>query len=588
MDGSIDWWCFPHFDAPSVFAAILDDKRGGTFRIAPADGVVTRRQFYWPDTNVLITRFLSPDGIAEIVDFMPMGAPPDGHGYHRLVRCVRMVHGCMKFRLTCRPAFNYARDEHQTTINDRGAVFRHAGLGLRLDAPVPVRVTGDGVTAEFTLKEDDRVSFSLCEVLPGEGGPGLSDDEAEALLKATVGYWQRWVSHCTYRGRWREMVTRSALVLKLLTYEPSGAIVAAATCSLPEHVGGERNWDYRYTWIRDAAFTIYGLMRIGFTHEAGQFMRWLETRCCELAPDEMLQTVYTIDGRRTLNEEVLRHLEGYRGSRPVRIGNEAYRQFQLDIYGELLDSVYLYNKYGTPISYELWTHLRRLANWVCENWHRPDEGIWEVRSARQHFVYSKLMCWVALDRAVRLADKRSFPADRARWQGCRDQIYEDIMEKGWSRERRAFVQHYGSEHLDAANLIMPLVFFLAPTDPRMLQTLDATHRSPKAGGLVLNSLVYRYDVTKTEDGIMGDEGTFTMCSFWLVEALTRAGRVHPARLEQARIIFEQMLGYANHLGLYAEQIGPGGEALGNFPQALTHLALISSAVNLDRALGKEG
>ncbi len=290
MDGSIDWWCFPHFDSPSVFAAILDGRRGGAFKIAPADGAVTRRQFYWPDTNVLTTRFLSPDGIAEIIDFMPVGTPPDGHGHHRLVRCVRMIHGCMKFALTCRPAFNYARDEHVTMVNDHGAVFRSARLGLRLDAPVPVRLTDEGVVAEVTLEEDDRASFSLCEFLPGEDSPGLTEDEAEALLKATVGYWQRWVSHCTYQGRWREMVTRSALVLKLLTYEPSGAIVAAATASLPEHVGGARNWDYRYTWIRDAAFTIYGLMRIGFTHEAGQFMRWLEARCFELDPHEMLQT----------------------------------------------------------------------------------------------------------------------------------------------------------------------------------------------------------------------------------------------------------------------------------------------------------
>ncbi|MGD8530900.1 MAG: glycoside hydrolase family 15 protein, partial [Syntrophobacterales bacterium] len=377
------------------------------------------------------------------------------------------------------------------------------------------------------------------------------------------------------------------LALKLLIFEPSGAIVAAPTCSLPETIGGQRNWDYRYTWIRDAAFTLYGLLRIGFTGEAARFMQWLEARCREPNEDGSLQIVYGIEGSHTLTEKTLDHLEGYRGSRPVRIGNGAYDQLQLDIYGELLDSVYLYNKYGSPISYELWIHLRRLINWVCDNWQKKDEGIWEVRGGKQHFLYSKLMCWVALDRALRLADKRSFPADRSRWLKIRDQIYEEIMERGWSSKRNAFVQHYDSQSLDASNLIMPLVFFLSPTDPRMLETLDAILRSPKEGGLVSNSLVYRYNFKDTADGLGVEEGTFNMCTFWLVEALTRAGRVDHAKLDQARLMFEQMLGYANHLGLYAEETGHSGEALGNFPQAFTHLALISAAYNLNRALGRE-
>jgi GH15 family glucan-1,4-alpha-glucosidase len=298
--------------------------------------------------------------------------------------------------------------------------------------------------------------------------------------------------------------------------------------------------------------------------------------------------MYGIDGRHALTEEILDHLEGYKGSRPVRIGNGAYNQLQLDIYGELMDSVYLYNKYGSPISYELWVYLRRLINWVCDNWQRKDEGVWEVRGGQQHFVYSKLMCWVAIDRGIRLADKRSFPADRERWLTVRDQIYEDIMAKGWSQNRHAFVQHYGSETLDAANLMLPLVFFLSPTDPRMLQTLDAVNQPPEQGGLVSNSLVYRYNVEHTADGLAGEEGTFNICTFWLVEALTRAGRDNRARLDEARLMFEQMLGYANHLGLYAEETGNRGEALGNFPQAFTHLALISAAFNLDRTLGTRG
>jgi len=400
-----------------------------------------------------------------------------------------------------------------------------------------------------------------------------------------VDYWHRWLAQCTYTGRWREMVYRSALCLKLLTFEPTGAIVAAPTCSLPEAIGGERNWDYRYTWIRDAAFTVYALMRIGFTEEAGRFMAWVEQRAHEPNPDGSLQIMYGIDGRHELPEEALEHLEGYRGSRPVRVGNGAYNQLQLDIYGELFDSVYLYNKYGAPISYDFWTHLRRLADYVCEHWQQPDEGIWEVRGGRRHFVYSKLMCWVALDRALRLADKRSFPADRARWLSARDEIYEEIMARGWSEELQAFVQSYDSDTLDASTLLMPLVFFVAPNDPRMLATLDAIDRPPEQGGLVANSLVYRYDVAKSPDGLDGEEGTFNICTFWLVEALTRAGRTDQGRLDEARLVFERMLTYANHLGLYAEETGPRGEALGNFPQAFSHLALISAAFNLDRALG---
>ncbi len=586
-NGSIDWYCFPHFDSPSVFAAILDDKKGGRFKIAPTCEGITHKQFYWPETNVLITRFLSPDGVAEIVDYMPVGAAAREFGYHKLVRRVNVLRGAMPYRIECQPAFNYARDEHKTEISSGGASFNSRSLSLGLSTRIPLKLRGNGVTADFRLQEGQRAVFVLKQIESG-AAPGtlLSEEEAEEQFRMTVEYWRRWISQCTYKGRWRETVHRSALVLKLLTYEATGAIVAAPTCSLPEGVGGERNWDYRYTWIRDAAFTIYGLMRIGFTESAAQFMHWLEARCHELNPDGSLQIMYGIDGRHELTEETLDHLEGYKGSRPVRVGNGAYNQLQLDIYGELMDSVYLYNKYGSPISYDLWTHLRRLINWVCDNWQKKDEGIWEVRGGQQHFVYSRLMCWVAVDRGLRLADKRSFPADRDRWLKVRDKIYEEIMARGWSSKRQAFVQHYGGESLDASNLMMPLVFFLSPADPRMLKTLDATNQSPEEGGLVSNSLVYRYNAEQSPDGLAGEEGTFNICTFWLVEALTRAGRVDPARLDQARLMFEQMLGYANHLGLYAEETGRSGEALGNFPQAFTHLALISSAFNLDRALGK--
>ena len=581
-DGSIDWLCLPRFDSPSVFAAILDDERGGRFKIAPTGDGASRKQFYWPDTNVLVTRFFTPDGVGEVVDYMPVATQANGREQHRqLVRRVRVTRGVMTFRMECSPAFDYARQEHETEITPEGACFYSPQFSLALATRVPVEQRDGAGVADFTLKEDESTVFVLRQIEPGEGcGLSISELEEHELFMRTVEYWRRWLSKCTYTGRWREMVHRSALALKLLTYEPMGSIVAAPTCSLPEGVGGERNWDYRYTWIRDAAFTLYGLLRIGFTEEAEAFMHWLEMRCDEANPDGSLQLMYGIDGRKDLTEETLDHLEGYKHSQPVRIGNGAYDQLQLDIYGELMDAVYLYNKYGAPISYDLWTKLHKLVDWVCDNWHREDEGIWEVRGGRGQSVYSKLMCWVALDRALRLADKRSFPAERERWMKVRDEIYKDIIEKGWNPERKAFVQTYGSDTLDASNLIMPLVFFLSPKDPRMLSTLDAIDRSPRDGGLVSNSLVYRYDVEKTNDGLMGEEGTFSLCTFWLVEALTRAGKV-----EEARLVFEQMLSYANHLGLYAEEVGPSGEALGNFPQAFTHLTLISAAFNLDRALG---
>jgi GH15 family glucan-1,4-alpha-glucosidase len=586
MDGSIDWLCLPHFDSPSVFAAILDDRKGGRFRIAPACDQLRHKQFYWPDTTILVTRFLHNDGVGEVEDFMPVGGA--GTVPDELVRRVRVVRGKLPFRLECRPAFDYARAAHQIHLDAHGARFDGPGLSLGLATPIPLRPDGAGVVADFTLGEGEKATFVLRRLGP-EDSPGHcpGTGEADELFRATVAYWRRWLSRCTYTGRWREMVHRSALTLKLLSFEPTGAIVAAPTCSLPESVGGPRNWDYRYTWIRDAAFTLYGLLRIGFTEEAASFRDWLKARWQDADSQGAgpLQLMYGIDGRAELTEEALDHLEGYRGSRPVRIGNGAHRQLQLDIYGELMDAVYLHNKYVEPVTYDGWVRLRRLVDWLCDNWKREDEGIWEVRGGRRHFVYSKVMSWVALDRSLRLADKRSFPADRARWLKVRDEIYEEVMARGWDPRRKVFVQAYGSDALDASSLLMPLVFFMAPNDPRMLSTIDAIRQPVDARGLAADGLVYRYDPVAAPDGLPGREGTFNMCSFWLVEALTRAGRTDPARLEDARLLFEQMLGYANHLGLYAEQTGDSGEALGNFPQAFTHLALISAAFNLDRALG---
>ena len=382
-----------------------------------------------------------------------------------------------------------------------------------------------------------------------------------------------------YDGRWREMVKRSAMTLKLLTSAKYGSLVAAPTFGLPEQIGGPRNWDYRYTWIRDASFTLYALIRLGYTAESAAFMRWIEDRCAELNPDGSLQIMYGIDGRHELTETTLGHLEGYRGSKPVRIGNGAYDQLQLDIYGELMDSVYLYDKYGQPISYDLWRNLVRLIDWVCDNWRRKDEGIWEVRGGRKEFLYSRLLCWVAIDRGVRLALKRSFPAPLGRWLEVRDEIYLEIQNGFWNDKLGAFVQHKGADALDASALLMPLVRFISPVDPRWLSTLRAIEDR-----LVDDSLVYRYRVGRAaDDGLHSAEGTFNMCSFWFVECLSRAGE-----LDKARLYLEKMLGYANHLGLYGEELGPAGESLGNFPQAFTHLALISAATDLNRRLGSRG
>ena len=585
-DGSIDWCCLPRFDAPSVFARLLDAEKGGHFQIALRGENVTTKQFYWPETNVLVTRFLSDDGVGEVRDFMPVAGRASKAGRRQIVRMVRAVRGAVTFRVACRPAFDYARAGHETVRTERGVCFHSDEQALSLATEIDLAPDGDGVAADVTLREGESTTLLLRDIDPGEGcAPTLSPEEAERAFRDTVQFWRDWLRQCTYTGRWREEVHRSALALKLLTYEPTGAIVAAPTCSLPEDVGGVRNWDYRYTWVRDAAFTLYAFLRIGFTDEARAFIGFL-TRSCQLdtAGEGPLQIMYGIDGCTDLTEETLDHLEGYRGSSPVRIGNGAYDQLQLDIYGELIDAIYLHDKYGVPVSYETWASVRRFANWACDHWQETDEGVWEVRGGQQQFVYSKLMCWVAVDRALRLSRKRSLPAPEARWQQCRDAIYAAIMDKGWSDERQAFTQQFGGDTLDASTLMMPLVRFISPGDRRLLSTLEETLKSPDQGGLVSNGLVYRYNVEETDEGLEGEEGTFNICTFWLVEALTRASAVEPERLEDARLIFEQMLGYSNHLGLYAEETGTHGEALGNFPQAFTHLALISAAYNLDRTL----
>jgi GH15 family glucan-1,4-alpha-glucosidase len=575
--GTVDWYCSPRFDSPSMFASLLDADRGGHFRIRPSRTEWQTKQLYFPDTNVLITRFFTPDGVGEVQDFMPVHRARDGSHCDRLIRRVLGVRGRMRFELECAPRFDFGREGHRAERHSGGVLFESPSGRVALETLTPIDVRCGDAHASFELEPGQTATFIL-EHVPGEYEMhGHSAEDTFEMFKDTVVYWRRWLAKSRYRGRWRETVNRSALTLKLLTFAPTGAIVAAPTTSLPEVIGGERNWDYRYTWIRDASFSLYALLRLGFTEEASDFMAWLTDRLAEMRMAESgpLQIMYGIDGRRDIPEQVLHGLEGYRGSAPVRVGNGAATQLQLDIYGELVDSIYLYDKHGTPISHAAWNDLRRMVDWVCENWDQADEGIWETRGGRQQFTHSRLQCWVALERTLRIGAARGLPNDRARYEVGRDEIYRQIHDRGWNPRRRAFVQRFDADVLDASLLLMPLMKFIAPQDPRWLSTLDGI-----GGELVSDSLVYRYNAGAPSDGLRGHEGTFSICTFWYVEALARAGRV-----DEARLIFEKMLTYANHLGLYAEEIGPCGEQLGNFPQAFTHLALISAAVNLDRQLG---
>ncbi len=574
-NGTIDWFCCPTFDSPSVFASILDAGRGGSFAVTAAVPSRTR-QFYLPDTNILITRFFAEQGVGEVQDFMPVRGPAPTEG-QRLIRRVLCARGSMPFRALAAPRFGYGMQPHTASAVAGGVLFASSGLSLFLSATVPVECDGLDATAAFTLGEGESAVFSLEQADSGSVPHVCNDADVQDHLMATASFWQRWLSASRYRGRWREVVHRSALTLKLLTYAPTGAIVAAPTTSLPEQIGGQRNWDYRYVWVRDAAFCVYALLRLGFSGEAAAFMDFLARYAAvgTSGPCGPLQPMYGIDGRTDLPEQELHHLEGYRGSAPVRIGNAAARQLQLDVYGELMDSVYLYNKWAQPLSSDQWDAVCVRTQWVCDHWDQPDEGIWETRGGRKKFLYSRLMCWVAIERAIRMAAYRGLPADQVAWSKTRDEIYRRIMRYCWSPRRQAFVQHEEDDVLDSAVLMMPLAKFIAPTDPKWLSTLDVL-----CATLVSDSLVYRYDPEASPDGLRGHEGTFSVCSFWHVEALTRAGR-----LDEARLTFEKVLTYANHLGLHAEQISQTGEQQGNFPQALTHLALISAAFNLDRALG---
>jgi GH15 family glucan-1,4-alpha-glucosidase len=573
--GTVDWFCCPRIDSPSVFGCLLDHEQGGAFRIdAVADDVVTK-QMYLPDTAILVTRYLTEAGVAEVTDFMPIDTPGTVSERRRLIRVLRGVRGRLELAVSVEPRFDYARQPHKLAVVGNHARFATEDVVLDLSATVPLEAHGDDVKVRVTLDAGEMACFVLES--GAENDPTvIGHGDVLRLFQDTHSFWQDWVEHGRYRGRWREMVYRSAITLKLLTYAPSGGIVAAATGGLPEQVGGERNWDYRYTWVRDGSFSVRALLALGFEDEAIAFARWMRDRAEEKRTDGAppLNIMYRVDGASDLVEETLDHLDGYRSSRPVRIGNGAAEQLQLDIYGEFMDAVYLLEQSGYPMADAAWQDVAEIATWICEHWEQPDEGIWETRGGQQPFVYGRLMMWVALDRAIRIAGHRSLPAPLERWIPARDELYRAIQEKGWNEELQAFVQYDGSDVLDASNLLMPLTGFVSPYDPKWLSTLDAIDKT-----LVSDSLVYRYDPKASPDGLRGSEGTFSICTFWYVSALARSGRV-PA----ARLTFEKMLTYANHLGLFSEEIGATGEQLGNFPQAFTHLSLIVAAMDLDGCL----
>ena len=578
-DGTIDWFCCPRFDSPSVFASLLDAERGGRFRVAPAVENCVTRQLYIPDSANLVTRFLTPEGVGEVVDFMPAIQGTEATPRHRIVRVVRVVRGELRFVFDCQPRFDYARRPHQLELTEHGAVFRAGDLDLTLSCTAPLQARGTDVYGEQTLRAGEAAAAVLESA--AEGGPRRLDaSEIQALANDTIHFWHHWLARCTYRGRWWEVVRRSAITLKLMTYAPTGGLVAAPTMGLPEQVGGERNWDYRFTWIRDASLSVQALLGLGLNEEAADFMVWLQDRVGEAAGGASgpLRIMYRVDGSSDLTEETLDHLEGYRGSRPVRLGNGASDQLQLDIYGELVDALYLADRNGLPVGYEGWQAVGRMVDWLCDHWDQPEEGIWETRGGRQDFTYGRLMSWVAMDRTIRLAFEHGAPGDLDRWRSERDRIYEQVMERGWNPRVGAFTQYYGGDVLDASILQMPRVNFVPPTDVRWHSTLRAMRAE-----LVSDSLVYRYNPSASPDGLRGSEGTFSLCTFLYVDALARSGY-----LEEARLTFDKMLTYGNHVGLFSEEIGLTGDQLGNFPQAFTHLALINAALTLDAALDGGG
>lgn len=586
--GNIEWLCLPRMDSPSVFAAILD-RHGGGFRLGPSDVQVPAARRYLPGTMVLETSWSTSTGWIVVRDVLLIGpwhheeelshthrrAPTDYDADHVLLRTVRCVNGEVQVSLDCEPMFDYALTSADWTYSDRGyhqGVARphgeEGGLAVTLTTDLRLGFEGGRATARTLMKEGDE---HFCALSWSEHPPPYTYEEAYNRLVWTAHHWQHWLARGSFPDHpWRSYLERSALTLKGLTFGPTGALIAAATTSLPESPGGERNWDYRYSWIRDSTFALWGLYTLGFDWEADDFFFFI----ADVAErDDELQIMYGIDGERDLEERILDHLNGYDGARPVRVGNDAYKQRQHDVWGAMLDSVYLHTKSTDRLDERIWPILKRQVEASIEHWRETDHGIWEVRGEPHHFVSSKLMCWVAVDRGARLARLREEFEVADRWQQEADQIHRDICENGLS-ERGVFTQHYETDALDASLLLMPLVGFLPGDDPRIRATVLAI-----ADELTVDDLVLRYRVKETDDGLSGEEGSFTICSFWLVSALVEVGEQH-----RARQLCEKLLSFASDLNLYAEEIDPHtGRHLGNFPQAFTHLALINAVIHVIRS-----
>jgi GH15 family glucan-1,4-alpha-glucosidase len=577
IDGTIDYMCFPDFDSPTIFASLLDKDKGGYFKIYPLLHEMTPSQMYLPDTNVLITKFMAEEGIGEIIDLMPVEKKEQAHN---LVRRVRSIRGNLKFKLECKPRFNYGLSKHHAELKKNDVTFYSEGedkLVVKLKSDIPLKINDNDAFSEFTLREGDHTDFILEQIK--EGKPVIEDtgEFVQEIIDNTIKVWQAWSEKSNYKGRWREMVRRSVLLLKLLTSRKHGSLIAAPTFGLPERFDGTHNWDYRYTWIRDSSFTVYALMKMGYVEEAGEFIQWVEKQCDDIGEAGNLHLIYRLDGSHVPEERELKHFEGYKKTKPVLTGNGARNQIQLDIYGELMDAVFLFDKHGnSTIYHDFWLDITQQINWVCEHWEDPDHSIWELRQEKKKYLYSRIMCWVAVDRALRLAVKRSFPHPEL-WKKVRDEIYNSVFENYWDEELRSFVQFIGAKSVDASMLLMPIVKFISPKDPKWLSTLKFIEKE-----LVIDSLVLRYKAGKDGAEKKDSQNTFSVCSFWYIECLSRAGQV-----EKARLAFQKIIGFCNHLGLYAEQLSLQGRHMGNFPQALTHLGLIGAAYHLNKNLDAE-
>jgi len=563
-NGSIDWLCLPRFDSGACFAALLGNPENGHWRIAPVNAIRTTSRRYRGPTLILENEFVTDSGAVVVVDFMPIAAR---HQQVEIVRLVRGLRGAVPMRMEVAFRFDYGHIAPWSTLHPYGLSAIAGPDAVELRTPVPIRDAGLVGIAEFAVAEGESVSFSLTWH-PSHEEPAALKDPTQ-MLAETEDWWREWSSRSTITGPWRDLALRSLITLKALTYAPTGGIVAAPTTALPEWIGSTRNWDYRFCWLRDATLTLYAFLLAGFTEEAVAWRDWL-FRAIAGDPEHM-QILYGIGGERRLPEIELPWLAGYEGSRPVRIGNAAHEQFQLDVYGELVGAFYLGRRMGLPVSQDLWNRVVALMTHVEKVCNEPDEGIWEIRGPRRHFTHSKLMAWLAFDRAVRSVEDGFHSGPVEHWRTLRDRIHREICGQGFNQQRNAFVQYYGGDTLDAALLMIPLVGFLPPTDPRVIGSFEAIQRELTSGGLVK-----RYRSDSNVDGLPPGEGVFLPCSFWLVDNLAMAGR-----RDEAEELFERLASLCNDVGLLSEEYDPvSGRMLGNFPQAFTHVSLVNSVHNL--------